>query len=332
MTGTLWKPHLELIERTVETQDVELAPAPDGTPGLVLEGRDGAPSWWLRPARDAEVAMRLLEDRDLLRDVQVDVAGVRDRREDAAPGTTEFAEAKLELRAGLRAEALGEVVELASLTAPAQRVLREPRRNAFAFAADPWLYLPSVMRECMERLSSPLLATAFAAPGEPLRIDSFVFVGPDGLPRYEPGMQVPAESSDPELPIDRRCELLGSVSLLVRTTRGGRQQILRLRPDRVWLWTSCESAAGVARHVSRWQWERAPAELHAAAGAPRLACRFLRTENRYRLTAWDGSAWLKVLVTPLAVAVDVAMWLPVAAVLVFLGDDDDEMYGPWQRH
>lgn len=324
VTKALWKHHLQLLERKEEVQEVELVCAPEGVPGLLLVGRDGEPTWWLRPARDAEVALRLLEDQDQMHVVQATVTAVRDRVEGAADDTTRLADAKLELRMPVTAATFGEVVDIATVGPAARRVLEEPRRNAYVFASDPWLYLPSVMRSCMERLSSPLLATAFADPGQPLRIDAFVFVGRDGLPCYEPGMEVPREATDPDLPFDQRCELLRSVSLLVGTTRGGRQQIVRLRPDRVWLWTACECTRDSARHVSRWQFERAPASFEAPVDAPTIACHMTRTENLYHRGVWDVESWLKVVATPFAAAADVVIAVVTAPLDWFVPDEHEE--------
>ena len=184
------------LDSMVARQQLVAGLAEDGEPGIALVGQPGEPAWRLRAVAGSDVALRLLGEPELVQDLVLDVTAERDLHDDEVVR----ASAALVLSGRSAVAAVGGIVDPAMLTDEAHAVLASTRRNAFVFAADPWLYLPIVLRSCMERAAAVDLAAWFGEPSQSVVIQSFVFVGSDGLPRFEPGMPVPAPAMQPDLP------------------------------------------------------------------------------------------------------------------------------------
>lgn len=284
-----------------------------------LEGAPDAPSWRLRPGPGAEAFAALLARPELFTPAH---AAITARRR-VNDGDVVKATAELTLLGAFRREAIGAPVDAASLGAGALAVLAEPRCNHFAFAADPWLHLPRVLRACMQRVANGNLG-ALIDGAQHARIASFVFVGADGSPRFEPSAPAAEGADRADLPMAERLAILREVDLLLRLEGEGAPGFLRLRADLWWLWSACGHGADGARHVSEWQLEAA-APVRAASTAA-LSAHVVRVDEIYRTQVLPPSSrtWLKVAATPLALAVDATVLLVPNLLLAWAHSDDDD--------
>lgn len=317
---------VRLVRSEVHDQHVEIvrtgAVTVHGGPTLELRGAEGQPCWRLRPVRGCEIAMHLVQAGDVLRPSHAMVTAVRELH-DAAVGRSD---AELVLVGAAHDAAVGQEIAPTTLSPQALAVLAGSRRQGFAFAVDPWAGLPPVLRRCRDGLSNELLAQVLAAPVPGLVVESFVFVGDDGLPRFEPGMPSPeaARSDDPSL--GERLELLSSVALVLRLGPAEHERHVRLRPDRLWLRAACEPCEAGLRHRSVWQLEAA-AVSSAGAGESGIPCQLLRTDAVYVVQPMAPvDALVRAALTPLTLAVDFTLLLPLtvlgARLEHWLEDDD----------
>ena len=144
-------------------------------------------------------------------------------------------------------------------------------------------------------------------------------------------MPVPAPATQADLPLAARLELLAPLRLLLRLDRGGVQQIVQLRPDRLWLFGACDHRDGALRHESRWLLEAAPPAVPNAAHPwpASLQC----TDHRFLEVVHEPGrmalGWRLVL-TPLTAALDLTVLLPFTWLASELRDDDEEPRPPPQ--
>lgn len=313
---------LEQVGKESHRQVVTVHAGDDGRTGLRLCGGPGEPSWQLRPMAGAELALQLLAEPDLARGFTASLVAERTLVDDEVTQ----AGATLSLTATADVSALGAVVAPTLLSEAAQRVLAESRRNAFVFTADPWLHLPIVLRRCLDRVSSADLTRWFGDAARPFRIESFVFVGPDGQPRFEPGMPVPPEASVDDLSLAERLELLATVRLVLRLQTGDQDRFVSLRPERLWLWSACDHRDGGLRHASQWLFEPGDG-VPSAAGSSLLAAHLQRTDVLFRrgIVRSDGMpTWLRIVLTPVTAVLDATVLLPFNWLASELRDDDEE--------
>lgn len=319
---------VQLVRSEVHDQHVEIvrtaAVTVHGAPTLELRGAEGQPGWRLRPVRGCEAAMHLVQAGDVLRPSHAMVTAVRELHD----AQVVRADAELVLVGAADDAAIGEEIAPTTLSPQALAVLAGSRRQVFAFAADAWAGLPPVLRDCRDGLSAELLAKLLAArvPAPDLVVESFAFVGDDGLPRFEPGMPLPdaARSDDPSLA--ERLDLLSSVALVLRLGPAENERHVRLRPDRLWLRTVCDPCEAGLRHRSVWQLEAATVPP-AAAGESGIPCQLLRTDAVYAvLPMAPADVLVRAALTPLTLVADFTLLLPFtvlgARLKHWLEDDD----------
>ena len=305
----------ELVQRTQTSGDVVLhgdRELPEA--GLWIVDGDGA-RWWLRPGLGAGMALQLLADAEF---GQVAGAALVSERE-VVDDEVAAADVSLTLSFTIDPKAVGAVVDPATLRPEALRVLATPRSNAYVFAADPTLYLPVVLRQCVQRATAVDLTRLCEGAPTAARIEAFTFVDADGRPCYEPGAPMPAGSDDPELPLADRLRLLRAASLLVRVSTPTGEQVLWLRPERLWQWSTLDVAAGVPRHVSRWVLEPVRAARYARPEQPtlRLPAHGEFAETTFKLVPVPfprrepQKFWERLAVTPITLALDCTLFLPV---------------------
>jgi hypothetical protein len=227
--------------------------------------------------------------------------------------------------------AVGAPVDPSKLRPEALRVLAESRLNAYVFAADPTLYLPAVLRQCVQAIPAVDLARLCEGAPTVARAESFVFLSADGLPCYEPRMPLPERSDEPDLPLAERLLLLRGASLLVRVSTPGGEQVLWLRPERLWQWSRLDAGVDMQTQVSRWVLEPAAAARILRPDPPtlELAAQAQFGEGIYRLVPAAGVAadgvgfWGKLAMTPLTLALDCTLFLPINALFFWLNDAAD---------
>jgi hypothetical protein len=279
-----------------------------------------AAHWWLRPEAEADVADRLLLEREWVTVDDVEVAATREFIDDEIVRST----AEVRLRCRFDLAAVGAAADPATLRPEAMAVLAEPRWNSFVYAADPTLFLPAVLRSCVQRV--PAVQLGRLGDGGAVSAVSFVFTDAAGSPVYEAGMPTPEGADRADLPLAERLALLAGAVLLVRVEAGGTATILRLRPDRFWLWSACAEGPAGSQHSSRWRCESVAAapDLPSSRTVP---SGLTLTEGRSRRSAAAAPSsplWMRVLCTPFTVALDCTLLLPFNALVAAVHDEDDE--------
>lgn len=315
------------LEQTVATSAaVELhgdADRPEA--GLWVAEADGAVRWWLRPGLAAASAAQWFSDPELGR-----VVGARFRAQrEVVDGEVAGADVALTLSVAVDPTAVGRPVDPATLPRATRRVLATPRWNAYVFGADPTLHLPAVLRQCVQRATAVELARLCEGAPATVRAESFVFVDADGEPCYEPGMPLPPGSEDPELPLRPRLQMLRATALLLRVSVPGGEQVLRLRPDRLWQWSTLEAGSGA--HVSHWVLEPAAAARYARPASPTVVqpAHGEFVESTYHLVPvpvpGDGPSgfWEKLAATPFTLLIDCTVFAPINLLACWLHDDDE---------
>lgn len=311
----------QLVQRTESSRDVTLhgdLELPEA--GLWIVDAEGE-RWWLRPGHGAGMALQLLADAELGR-----VAGAAFVSErEVVDEEVAAADVSLTLSFALDPKAVGAAVDPATLRPETLRVLATPRSNAYVFAADPTLYLPTVLRQCVQRATAVDLTRLCDGAPTAARIEAFTFIDADGRPCYEPGAPMPARADDPELPLAQRLRLLREASLLVRVSTPIGEQVLRLRPERLWQWSALAVGPGAPQHVSHWVLEpmRAARYAHPEQPSLQLPAHGQFVETTYKLVPVPfpmreaKNFWQRLAVTPVAVAVDCTLLLPVNLLLLW---------------
>jgi len=314
------KPELvEVVDRTYR-RDVELAfgGAPDVVP--VVPVGDADTPWSLRALRGGEEVDVLLRRAGLfvVRETQVDARRVyegEDVTDDAA---------ELTLVGTFAADAVATAFDEAALTPEARAVLARPRWNAFAETPEQRA-LPPLQRACVQRLTDVDLAHLLDRPRGSLQIVSWLFVDAAGRPRFDGGDTPAGPAAEPApAPLPERLRLLAEGALLVRTVdAAGQRAYWRLRADSVWLAGGCEPVAGGFQHRSTWRLEPSPAAM------PELPRRLPATLFvREQRSAWLGPAQhrlaQRLLLTPVAVALDSTILLPGYLFMKWFGSDDED--------
>jgi len=311
---------VQVVDRT-ERRAVELAfgSMPDLVVPVVPVGEAATP-WSLRATRGGEEVGALLGEPGLfvVRETLVEARRVyegEDVTDDAA---------ELTLVGTFAADAVATAIDEAGVTAAARAVLARPRWNAFAETPEQRA-LPPLQRACVQRLTDVDLAHLLDRPRGSLQVVSWVFVDAAGRPRFDGSEAPDGPAVEPApAPLTERLRALADGSLLVRTVdAAGQRGWWRLRADRVWLAGGCEPVAGGLRHRSSWRLEPA---LAAMPQLPRRlpATLFVREQR----SAWLGPAQhglaRRLLLTPVAVALDCTILLPIWLFQKWLGSDDDE--------
>lgn len=243
--------------------------------------------------------------------------------------TMSTAEVRVETR--FEPERIGRAVTWREVGDAAADVLSVERRNAFAFAADPWLRFPRVYRECVQRLDTVDLGRLVGGSGgQSCDVLAFVLVDDEGLPCFEPGSTRRAAPplADRQVTFDERLELLGQVQLLVRARIGGEERLLQLDPEQLWLWSSAERSGRRLVHTGRWTLFPADPDEPPGDGSRRVAyvadIRTRRFELVETVPPIDAGSdfWNKLAWTPVTLAIDI-LTLPIQA-FVLGGDDEDD--------
>jgi hypothetical protein len=193
--------------------------------------------------------------------------------------------------------------------------------------------LPAMLTECTERLARLDLSPLGKVQGQirPTRLVGYAWVDESLAPvgSAQACELLGADFAMAGLTLRERLERLSHLRLLAILGVGasGEERLtVLLRPDAVWLWGGMESTGGGhVVHDSHWL-----AELHAnplaisqdAAVAQVLGTMTLKFFD-YRYVVENENLFVKILLTPLALAGDVCL-LGVCAYLISLGDDDDD--------
>ncbi len=269
--------------------------------------------WWLGPeaGAGADFAAALLADPDFC---TVDSAAIDAVR--SYVGDEVIADkAQLELEVRLRSEAIGQAVPTTHVSPAAARVLATARRNAYLLAAEPGACLPAVYARCLEGLPAVDLGWLV---GEkfPVHAEAWVFVDADGRPAFQVGTDAPALSpaaDDEHAPLADRLTALRELSLLVRVRHGSDSTILRLRPDRLWLFCGLDVDGDRFVHRSSWHLQTTPLPLavRPAVDAKHFAVTLRLQENHYQRSFHpvliDGEFFAKVAITPVTIALDLVL-------------------------
>ncbi len=336
ITASLWADGEPVLVQTSERTDLTmgemLASGDVATAGLWVRATaaSAAAQWRLRPLTGSEEVAALLADAHLFGGVVATIEAQRVYVDDELVSDT----AQLVLDGSFRAGALGGVTEIAALTPAAKQVLDRSRGNVYVQTSEPSLYLPFVFRECIERLAHIDLACVVNRPAGSAQILSWVFVGQDGVPRYEEGVVVDAALTGSEgasLTLAESLHHLAGLDLLVRVTDGrGGSEVLRLRPDRVWQFAGTEVPAEVVggRFVHRSTWHLEPFKA-TSDDAPTATARWpatlaVRETHSQRMPPWHGKLTSRLLLTPPALLLDAVLTMPWLALSAWLGGDDDD--------
>lgn len=312
------------LEQTVATSAAVVLHGDANLPeaGLWVVEADGAVRWWLRPGLAAASAAQWFTDPEFGR-----VTGARFRvQREVVDGEVASADVAMTLSVAVDPAAVGGPVDPATLRPATRDMLATPRWNAYVFAADPTLHLPAVLRQCVQRATAVDLARLCEGSPATVRAESFVFVGADGEPCYEPGMPLPPGSDDPELPLLERLQILRATALLLRVSVPGGEQVLWLRPERLWQWSALEAVS--SSHVSHWVLEPVAATRYAKPSPPTvvLPAQGEFVESTYRLVPLpvlnDGPSgfWEKLAVTPFTLQLDCTLFAPINALALWLDD------------
>ena len=334
LTRALWDRSVEgvrlaprLVDEATEEHDGELAFGGDGrVVEAWLRGADGVVRWSVRAPDGGDAASVVLAGRGAGPVEAIELQGVRSYVDSDLTRSA----ATVIVRARLEPQRLGSVVAARDLTPQAREVLATTRRNAFAFAADPLLRFPGVYRDCLKRLAAiDLGRLAGGQPGAAVQVQSFVLVDDEGQPVFEPGSTRRREPvvPDREPTVDERLELLAQVTVLARVRVEGREVLLQLDPEQVWLASGAELTGDVLAYRSTWSLFPAHPDHPGPPGRRRLAARATIHTRRYELirsAVDDPDFWSKLAWTPLTLALDIA----TAPLQAWLFSEDDEEYDP----
>ncbi len=266
------------------------------------------------------------------RALRVEVRAARER----VGGEPSRSDAEVTVWSQFAPEHVGEVIGWAEVEADAAEVLGTERRNAYAFAADPWLHLPPAFRDCLQRLAGmDLGALVGADAGEPVEMLSFVVVDDDGTPCFEPGAtRGPAPPPGPPTSFEERLEQLAPLDVLVRARVGGRERLLRVDLEQLWRWSCAERREAELAHGGHWSLRVDPQGDGPVPPGEPLPCSGTLTTRDYELvTTWPvvedpTGFWERVAWSFLTVPLDV---LTAPIQRFFYEGDDDSPRRRWAR-
>jgi len=343
ITKELWKDRAgvrtlhtpRLIGSSTDTASGELSFGGDGRVGEAwLRDQDGRAAWSVVAPRDGDP-------------VSVAMAGrlgavervVLDAQRPFVDADLTRSEVEVAVFSRFEPERIGREIELGELGDAAADVLAITRRNAFVFASDPWLQFPPVYRECLQRLDT--LALGSLVDGKPdadVDVLAFVLLDDEGLPCFEPGStRRPAPAlAYQEVDLEERLDLLAQVELVVRVRIDGREHLLRLNPEQLWLWSDAERMGEQLVHRGRWKLFPADPDAPAGEGRHRIAYEATIRTRRFELFVEDRPVgagmptWEKIAWSFVTVPLDIVT-LPLQGLLHDLEDDEEEDWRPRRR-
>lgn len=289
-----------------------------------LQGEDGEAVWSMASPRGGDAASIVLAGRAGPVE-KVEIHAVRSYVD--ADLTRSSAEVRV--FTAFERDRIGRSVTWGEIGTEAAEVLAAERRNAFAFAADPWLLFPRVHRECLRRLDTLDLGRVLDGRlASHVDVLAFVLVDDEGLPCFEPGStRRPAPPlADEAVTLDERLELLAPFDAIVRARIDGEERLLRLDLEQVWLWAGADAVGGRLVHKGTWALYPADPEKPAGGGGERVAFEATIRTRRYELvraSPWireDNDVGSKLLMSLLTIPLDI-LTLPIQAIF---NDDEDE--------
>lgn len=295
----------ELVrEESISNGVVELheGPAPETllaiaerTGGAALPAVSGGATprsgWYLQATDRAEVAVALLHDARFGVG-QVDLQIRRELRD----GEIRSSSASLCLSGTVSLREFVTEAGDAELSPAERAALRPAPANDFVSnrAAD----LPPLLAECVERLVH--LDLAPCVPGaKVVRLVGFGFPAPAGP---SPALPTPG----PRPPFRELRPRLAELPVLLELEADGRLRTFRLSGDALWLWSELRAVHGTWRHESRWL--VTPCAPTSVPPAPTLACGTARVHWTEERIDERGLLAGRILLTPIALAIDAAAW------------------------
>ena len=188
--------------------------------------------------------------------------------------------------------------------------------------------LPAMFAECVERLARLDLSPLGKTEGRlrPVRLQSYAWVDAMFWPVDAQRVQelLGEDFASVETTLGERLRRLASLRLLAVLAvgeAGGERITVALRPDAIWLWGAMQAVgAGRVAHDSRWLAEPQAKALTMVAESLAMCMHFV--DAHYVVES--DSVFGKILLTPLAVAVDACTLGLCAVVLSLLDDEDDD--------